>query len=138
LADSVSDVHALIRDGLRATNEAYETSNVAIRNVQVGLLPVSYAAEERLEILAQLLEPDDGVMDEVHVRRDEVEADVVVLVTDRRGQTINASIMATPETAFAMVWWEGAGSPLGGLAHELAHLHGARHDLARDPASEPF
>ena len=138
LADSVDDVGALISDGLRATNEAYRTSNVPIRNVQAGLIPVSYTAEDRLEILAQLLDPADGVLDEVHVRRDEVEADVVVLVSDRRGQTINASVLATPATAFVIVWWESLGDPYYGLAHELAHLQGARHETVRDPASEPF
>lgn len=138
LADSVGDVGALIRDGLRSANEAYEASNVGIRNEQVGLMSVSYAAEDRLEVLAQLLDPDDGVMDAVHERRDEVEADVVVLVTDTRRHTINGSILATPETAFVLVWWGTADNPLDGLAHELAHLHGARHEVLRDPVMEPF
>ena len=138
VADSVDGIDPHLRRALNETNDTYRASNLAMRLVSVGTMPVSYTAADRFDLLRQLLDATDGAMDAVHARRDALEADVVVLVTEQRSETIQAAIMARPETAFVLVWWDGLGAPMYGLAHELAHLHGARHETIRDPVDEPF
>src|SRR5690606_14443828 len=118
VVDSVDDITAHLGRAIDETNRVYRESRVPIRLVSVAQMPVTYSATDRFDLLAQLLDPADGSLDAVHVRRDEAEADVVVLVSELRSETVQAAIMARPETAFALVWWDGLGAPLYGVAHE--------------------
>ena len=78
------------------------------------------------------------MLDEVHMLRDRHEADLVVVISDRPGTTINASVMAEASTAFVIVYWEALGAPAYALAHEVGHLQGARHASDEDPMLVPF
>lgn len=138
VAELVEDVAAHMRRGFDETNAVYANSGTGARLAVAHLVGVDYEVEDRLEALAHLLRPDDGPLDELHTLRDEHEADVVLLVSGTPGSTINATVMAVPETAFLIVHWEVLGAPFYGLAHEMGHLHGARHALADDPTLEPF
>lgn len=138
VADSMGDPIEFVRDALASTNAVYRNGRIPMRLVAQHLMQVEYAPGDRLQLLERLLTPDDGTLDEIHAARDQTESDVVVLITAERSATINASILATPETAFVLVWWQGLGAPLYGMAHEIAHLQGARHETLRDPENEPF
>ena len=149
VAAEVEDVGAHVRQGFDETNAAYANSGVGARLVPVHLAEVDYAVGDRLEALGHLMRPDDegvieqlahhrdGPLDDLHALRDRHEADVVLLVSAAPGSTINGSLMAEPSTAFLLVQWEALGAPSYGLAHEIGHLHGARH-LAEDPPPVPF
>lgn len=132
------DVEENIRRGFDETNGVYANSNVAARLVPVHMVEVDYEVTDRLEALAHLLRPDDGVLDDLHALRDEHVADIVVLVSPDPGVTVNAAVMAEPSTGFLIVQYAHLGAPSYALAHEMGHLHGARHSFDEDPALEPF
>lgn len=136
--DSVGDVGKLVDQAVRETNVVYRESRIPIRLRSVHFMEAPYEAADRLVVLERLLDPADGHLDAIHAARDSAEADVVVLISPERSATINASTMATPETAFAIVWWGGLGVPFYAMAHEIGHLQGARHEVLRDPSDEPF
>ncbi len=131
-------VEALVARAIAETNLVYRNSQTGAHLVPVGIIAVASEPTDRMQALRELLDPDDGVMDAVHVARDRLEADLVLLVTHTPRMTVNASVMARPETAFVMVQDSVLGAPNYVLAHEIAHLHGARHTLAQDPSLEPF
>jgi hypothetical protein len=84
-----------------------------------------------------LQNPTDGKLDEVHVLRNLLGADVVTLVTEETGCGI-AYLMAPESAAFASsafsVVYSGCLSQHS-LAHEIGHLQGNMHD--RDNSSFP-
>lgn len=132
------DLHARIAEAFDQNNAIYREGRLGFRIVPVHMARVAYTEADRLVNLQRLLDPHDGPLDTVHVLRDAHEADLVVMVVDQADGTINASILATPETAFALVHWDLLGAPRYGLAHEIGHLQGARHEPARDSALAPF
>lgn len=138
VADSMGNPTTFVEQAVRETNAVYRDGNIPIRLVPVHLMEVHYPETSARMVLGRLVDPADGAMDEIHPARDQSEADVVVLISPDRSATINASIMAVPENAFVIVWFGALGDPFYGMAHELAHLHGARHDAIRDPVDEPF
>ena len=65
-------------------------------------------------------------------------ADVVVLIVDKKDGCGRAgSIGPRRERAFAVVHWDCFDAPNFSLAHEFAHLLGARHDRDNDPCDRP-
>jgi hypothetical protein len=132
------EIEALIRKAIDDTNDAYGNSRIPIRLALVRSAVVEYALTERIEDLRRLVRRDDGYLDEIHALRDELGADIVVLVVEERGATINAAVMADAATAFAVVHYGTLGAPDFALAHELGHLHGARHTPDSDPNPDPF
>jgi hypothetical protein len=136
---AAADVEALVAQVFDETNAVYTNSDIDLRLVPVHLAEVDYAwTDDRFVDLDRLLRPDDGFLDEVHVLRDRHEADLVVVVSDRLGTTVNAAIMAEASTAFVIVYWEVLGAPSYALAHEVGHLQGARHASDEDPETVPF
>lgn len=120
------------------TNAVYRNSGVHVALKIVRVMEVAYQPEEKLQALAHLVRPIDGVMDELHAARDAANADVVILLTEEVSFTQNAAIMAKPETAFVLVYYDHAGAPNYNIAHEVGHLQGARHQPERDEAMVPF
>lgn len=138
VADGAGDVAFVVEQALRETNTVYENSMINIRLQLAHLTDVEYETSNRLVDLRRLVVNGDGFMDDVHVLRDDHEADVVVLLARDRSATINAAVLAEERTAFAVVFWETLGAPDFGLAHELGHLQGARHTPDRDPNNLPY
>ena len=137
-AESTGDIEALIARALDDTNQAYQNSRIPIRLDLVGVVEVEYTLTDRVQDLQRLVRLGDGHLDTLHALRDAREADLVILVVDDRLATINAAVMAVPETAFAVVHAGTMGAPDYALAHELGHLHGARHTPDSDANALPF
>jgi hypothetical protein len=81
-------------------------------------------------ILERFAAPEDGRFDEVHVLRDEVEADVCVLMTLVDRPNSNGVAMAgppDPETAFCLVETPFSLEHPYIFAHEVGHLQDAQH-----------
>lgn len=137
-AAAAGDVDALIRLSIDDTNESYENSRIPLRLKLVHSVRVEYVLTERIQDLQRLVRPLDGHLDEIHDIRDDVEADLVILVADERSATINAAVLADATTAFAVVHYGTMPAPDFALAHEIGHLLGARHTPEADPSPEPF
>jgi hypothetical protein len=135
---AAGDIESVLYNTIEQTNQTYANSAVDLRLRLVHQQEVDYAVTDRIEDLRRLLLQQDGILDEVHAWRDEHEADLVAFVSDNPTSTINASIMAEKETAFVVVYWEVAGAPEYGLAHEIGHLFGARHSPDSDAQVAPF
>lgn len=137
--DSAStDVEGVLRRGIEETNAVYAMSRTDARLVPVHFVRVTTEVTDRLAALGHLLAPTDGVYDELPSLRDRYEADVVLLVSSLPGTTINGAILATEATAVLIVQVGPLGAPSYALAHEMGHLHGARHSPEEDPTSVPF
>lgn len=137
-ASAAPDLENRIAAAVAGISDIYRSAELDVRLDIVHLVEVDYEMTSRLEDLSRLMADGDGHLDEVHGLRDEHEADIVALIVNRPRATINGSIMATPETAFVVVHYGDLGPPSYGLAHEIGHLHGARHSVDDDPANEPF
>ena len=114
------------------TNQAFETSGVNQRVNLVAVEEVGGYTETpgRGLDLARLLSPSDGYMDEVHSLRDEVAADVVMLMRAGRGAlpgglAFSENPMSPGAHEMAFGTFDG-GSRL--FAHELGHILGLHHD----------
>ncbi len=129
---------------IREANQAYADSGVhqslslvAAREVQydeVRLSSFTPSAKLLQSILAthvrRFMDPDDGYIDEVHAVRDEVGADICVLLVGKTPTGSTAvTTLAEASEAFAVV---GALSGSGSFVHALGHLQGVAHDRYQD------
>ena len=126
---------ARVRDLMLGTNRVFANSDTNTVLNLAGLLPVFYTSPGFAERdVVRLRKRGDVALDEVHVERDRVGADVTVLVTtdERRDRTLGIAYQLArpggePENAFAVV--SGDDDPLL-FAHEAGHLFGAGHERA--------
>lgn len=128
----------LIRGATVLTNRSYSNSGIHIVLTLAGTTQVSYseAGNDEITIVDHLASTGDGFMDDVHQLRNELAADIVVLITDRLPSACGRAkiVGADAETAFAITSFNCAVDNLS-FAHEIGHLQGARHD--RDQDSSP-
>ena len=111
--------------------EAVADANLTFANTElpfsvrtVGIQLTDYVEPaEGYEYLGHLQDPSDGYMDEVHAIRDEVAADIVVLITVV-GCGVAYVAAGNPDYAFqqcSVVCWPSA------FRHELGHNLGSQH-----------
>jgi hypothetical protein len=141
VASRAGDVSALTDLAFIETNASYANSDVFIRAIPATPKPVatSYAESGTFEgDLAALKTPGDGKMDELLAMRDEMHADIVVLLTNTSSFCGLASdILGSKESAFAIVYHDCA-TGYYSFGHEIGHIQGARHNPEADPISSPF
>lgn len=137
-AAAVGDVEAYLTRAVAETNGAYGNSGAHVRLRAVHAAEVTFPSVDRTSDLTALMDPCDHVLDTVHALRDQHAADVVVLASDRPDATINGALMATAETAFAVVHVLHLGAPHYALGHEIGHLQGARHSIESGVFDAPF
>ncbi len=91
--------------------------------------------------LAQLRDPDDGVLDDAHILRDLYKADLVMLVISAGDVCGIANIgvgpgnTPTPENAFSVVSAACMGGSTRVFAHEVGHNMGLLHGYEENPCT---
>ena len=132
------------------TNDAYEASGVNTRLNLVAAVQVDYHEERSYGLsgflnqnldLRRLVEPTDGIMDEVHELRDGYAADIVYLVVDSPGGGGKARLLQARDEdpsrlAFALSRSLSYPNPVF-LAHELGHVMGLLHERYQNAEDYP-
>lgn len=133
------NITALIDLAMQETNTAYSNSSVdgaieMVHSYQISYTESSSSATDTNRLSGKT----DGYMDDVHAKRAQYGADIVLLVEDVNSSCGRAdAIMATASSSFAIVDWDCA-TGYYSTGHEIGHLLGARHDPAADPTNSPY
>ncbi|NVJ62055.1 MAG: pre-peptidase C-terminal domain-containing protein [Gammaproteobacteria bacterium] len=136
--NAVSDIQGLIELAVAETNTGYNNSNVDATMTLVHTYEVNYSESNFNTDLRYFRQQNDGVMDEVHGKRDQYGADLAVIITNVNDYCGLASdIGATSSTAFAAVY-HGCATGYYSFGHEVGHLQAARHDPSNDPTNSPY
>ncbi|MBL3657861.1 zinc-dependent metalloprotease [Fulvivirga sediminis] len=134
-----SDITLFLQEAISETNQSFINSNVAHRlklavNIEVGYNESSSSERD----LDRFISTSDGYMDEIHSYRNYYSADVGVLIINNDDYCgVASGIGSNANSAFCVVHYECV---LGyySFAHEIAHLHGCRHNSEVDPNTSPF
>jgi hypothetical protein len=129
-----SGIESKILQAIADANAAYQNSQVNAQLNLVYLGQVTYPETGDMNAaLGALQSNGDGVMDEVHVLRNQYGADLVCLVDEDANYCGIAYVMQTVSTAFASyafsVVYSDCLSSLT-LPHEVGHNQGNQHDRA--------
>ena len=122
-AGGTAAIEAVIDLMVAETNQAFEASGVDLQVALSVRSEVPYEEVDAATDLSRLGDPSDGHLDEVHVVRDLVGADLVHLVVGVDGY--DAGGIADTLGAFGLTHYRADG---GTLAHELGHNMGLHHD----------
>ncbi|MFL0801307.1 MAG: DUF5011 domain-containing protein [Agarilytica sp.] len=126
---AVSDVQVLIELSLTTGNDVLENSSIPMRLRWVGThyTPDYQETDFMGPSLSDMRIANNGHMDEVHAVRENLGADMVMLVSSASNYCGLAYLDADPNLAFSAVFHACMGSytPI----HELGHNFGADHDL---------
>ena len=122
------NIDALIQLAFDETKRIYANSQIKPRLRLVHRYLTSYQESGNMKTdLARLRSPNDGYIDEVHVRRNLYKADLVVLLVGRDNYCGIAYQFANPSKAFSVVG-QNCATGYYTFAHELGHNQGAHHD----------
>ncbi|MFV3289657.1 M12 family metallo-peptidase [Pseudomonas sp. NY11955] len=150
-AQAHEDIEALAQLAIEESNQTFNLSAIGLSFELAGFEPLDYVqsgAGNSLELL-RLWRADDGYMDEVHLQRDALAADVVVLLVDTTNpDSCGVAAGITEEQAFAVVNIACIGVSRYTFPHEIGHIIGAAHDggdglftyghgYAHEPAAGP-
>jgi peptidyl-Asp metalloendopeptidase len=135
---AVSDMQGLIELAIAETNTGYTNSAIDATMTLVHTYQVSYSENNFSTDLSYFRTNNDGVMDEVHGKRDQYGADIAVLITNVNDYCgLASAIGATSSTAFAAVY-HGCATGYYSFGHEVGHLQAARHNPENDPTNTPY
>lgn len=136
--NAVSDIQGLIELAVAETNTGYSNSGVNATMTLVHTYQVSYNESNFSTDLSYFRNNNDGVMDEVHAKRDQYGADVAMIMTNVNDYCgLASAIGANSATAFAAVY-HGCATGYYSFGHEVGHLQAARHDPNNDPTTTPY
>ena len=122
-----AEIESLIDSMVAETNLAYAASGVNQRLSLVAVREVAHTEADAPTDQERLVDKSDGVLDGVHAIRDEVAADVVVLLGDYDRGFADVMVQVSPgfeDRALGVA----SVSDVRWFAHELGHLMGLRHD----------
>ena len=129
-----SGILAKLSQAVADANSAYQNSQVFITLNVAQISEVAYTESgSLLTDLNRLAASGDNYMDEVHVWRDQVGADLVALICESTDYSGIAYLMDFPDPGFAPFGFSAVrSSSLSGLTlhHELGHNMGCDHDRA--------
>jgi len=138
--DAVEDLRALAHLAIEESNQTYINSQIALSLELADFKQLDYVESPFLALdLNRLVATNDGYMDEAHRLRDELNADVVVLLLDGNDSACGqaAGKPANAETAFVVASLQCIGVSRFTVAHEIGHLLGASHQYVEGIA-DPF
>ncbi len=136
----VSNIKSLVQLAVDEANQSYANSKINILMQLADVLPVQYDETNRTyeNHVSYFTADGDGVMDSVHIVRNNYTADIcVLLVDDRMYCGIAADIGVDENKGFCIVNWSCA-TGYYSFAHEVGHLQGARHNMQMDDALTPY
>jgi FG-GAP repeat/Metallo-peptidase family M12 len=144
-AGGTTAIEAVIALAEAETNQAYINSQVVPRLRVVATAEVDYteAGKTSAQIINDLQLTDDGFLEEVHVLREVVKADIVSMlvnalsVTGRASPAIKPGNIPVPEWGFNIVHVNVAAGNYT-FGHELGHNQGLRHNHESDPTDAAF
>ena len=130
----------LIEFAVEDTNQTFRVSGAGnVRLNVVHTYETSYTEKgSHFEHVFAFADKGDEKMEEIHALRDQHRADIALLIVhDPNGCGLSAAIAPAADRAFAVVHHACAATSYS-LAHEIGHIIGARHDIARDDDDQPF
>lgn len=132
-AGGTNSIRALANSAVASANTAYQNSNISTRLRLVYLDEIDYAEGDSFsQDLSRLRSTTDGIMDEVHAIRNEVNADMVALINNNSGACGVAYLMTNLSNSFRTSAFSVTrhSCAVGNLtfAHELGHNMGSAHD----------
>jgi hypothetical protein len=138
------NIPLLAADAVEQTNNAHFNSKVFARLRLVATMQVAYqeAPWSTLGFVKAYNDVVNGLegLSSVHVQRDAVDADLVVLIIGTLAPVCGFAgpqVGADAAAAFAIVHYSCATNNFT-FAHEIGHLIGARHDMANSPELTPY
>jgi parallel beta-helix repeat protein len=131
------NIHATIQLAIDETNLSFEKSQIQTKLNLIHTQQVNYIEKDILTDLKGLTSQNDGVMDDVHLLRDQYCADIVVLIRAKDCYCGVSYINADSEHAFCVVSQDCA-TGYYSFGHEIGHLFGARHNPEEDPFVFPY
>ena len=123
----VADIESLIDSRVAETNVAYAESGVNQRLSLVAAREVAHTEGDAPTDQERLVDRSDGTLDGVHAIRDEVAADVVMLLGDYDRGFADVMIQVSPDFEDRALGVASV-SDVRWFAHELGHIMGLRHD----------
>jgi len=138
-AGGASGIEAKILNAVTRANQAYLNSQVTISLNLVGMAETNYVETNAMSTsVSRLRATTDGFMDEVHTLRNQLGADIVMLITadtDACGVAYRMTSLSNSfaSSAFGVVHDDSRYNCLGSnntFAHEIGHIQGNMHDLA--------
>ena len=123
----VAEIESLIDSRVAETNVAYAESGVNQRLSLVAAREVAHTEGDAPTDQERLVDESDGVLDGVHAIRDEVAADVVILLGDYDRGFADVMIQVSPDFEDRALGVASV-SDVRWFAHELGHIMGLRHD----------
>ncbi|BBH46663.1 M12 family metallo-peptidase [Pseudomonas sp. KU43P] len=139
-AEAHEDLPALARLAIEESNFTYLNSDINMSLELADFRQLDYQQGSSPDIdLRRLVATNDGYMDGVHPMRDDLDADVVVLVVDTIMEMCGRAQArpATSESAFVYVNLKCIGVSRYTTGHEIAHLQGASHEYS-EGSNDPF
>lgn len=129
-ATEVGDTRAMSNLAIADSNQSFINSNVNMRFELAGsLVAYNYVNNTDLGVdRSRFVKKDDGYLDNFHPKRDEISADIGVLMTTSGSNCGVAGQNVSEAGAFAVVYHRCVAG--FSFAHEIGHLIGATHDKA--------
>lgn len=131
-------MEALVDRSITTSNDAYFFSIIDLELRLVGTFEVNYDESAGFNsALSALTNNGDGTMDEVHVAREALGADMVSLFINNTQYCGLAWLMTSlagdfSGSAFSVVYYSCAAGNFS-FPHELGHNMGSQHDLQNAP-----
>ncbi len=122
-----AEMESLIESMVAETNVAYAASGVNQRLSLVAAREVAHTEGDAPTDQERLVDRSDGTLDGVHAIRDEVAADVVMLLGDYDRGFADVMIQVSPDFEHRALGVASV-SDVRWFAHELGHIMGLRHD----------
>ncbi len=135
------EVFAEMRKAVCLANKGFSDSGIQLELERAGNALPGYRETGVTQTLDDLMAGRKGALGFMHQVRDVAKADIVLMIIDT-GSSLSSCgqaqrLLATKETAFAVVERNCLGASTSSLAHEIGHLFGADHEPANASISPP-